>query len=290
MSLQPIDQWYLNNCGREPLLTAREELILSRQIQQGRAPEATPRQQRIGERARQRMIRGNQRLAVNVAMKYLRRCRSLELSDLVQEALLGLSTAVEKFDYTKGYKFSTYAYWWIRQSINRAIVSRDTIIRVPQHTHDDYARVKHLMAQSAAHGEAMTLKQAAAIVGVKLETLELAIRAESVTTLNRPAATATGSETELIDLMPGEPEEEPNGLPLLSAEVRSYVSTHWLSEQEVDVITERFGLNDGEPKTLASIAKKRGVSRERIRQVEGKALRRLRYCLAQQLTPIAAAS
>lgn len=281
-----VDQWYLNRYGREPLLTVREELILSRQIHEGRAPEATPNQRRIAERARQRMIRANQRLAVNVALKYMSRCRSLELADLAQEAMIGLSTAVEKFDYSKGYKFSTYAYWWVRQAITRAIVSRDTMIRVPQHAHDDLSRVRHLMQRHAAIGESLTLEQAAEISGVGIETLNLAIRAEGVASLNRMAHAE--SDCELIDLMPdprsgGEPED----YPLLRGEISACI-TSWLEPTQAEVIAERFGFADGEPKTLAAIAANRGLSRERIRQIEAKALRRLRYCLSAHMESTAA--
>ena len=284
-----VDQWYLNRYGREPLLTVREELILSKQIHEAAAlrevpaDQLTPEQRhqlRIGERARQRMIRGNMRLAVNVALKYMSRCRSLELADLVQEAMAGLGIAVERFDYTKGYKFSTYAYWWVRQAITRAIVSRDTLIRVPQHSHDEYVKVKGLIQRAAAVGETLSLEQAAAQTGASMDNLRMAIRAEGVTSLNRVAI--VDGDCELIDLVASPEAEEPEGFPLLRQEIRSLVSADYLSPMEVEVITGRYGLDNGEPRTLLSIAQKHGLSRERIRQIEAKALRRLRFFVAEK--------
>jgi len=277
-----VDAWYLNRYGKTALLTPAEELILARQIQEAQPlrelPESslTPqqkRQLRKAFKARQRMIEGNMRLAVNVSRKYLGRTRSMELADLVQEALLGLSIAAERFDHTKGYKFSTYAYWWVRQAITRAIVSRDVMIRIPQHAHDDYVKVKSLIIKALQAGERLTLEQAAEQVGVSMDHLNRAIRAERVSSLNQLAA--VDGESEILDLISIDPvQEEDSGLPLFCGEIRQHVDR--LNANQAEVIRERFGLTDGKPKTLKAIADKRGVSRERIRQIEATALRKLR--------------
>lgn len=277
-----VDAWYMNQYGKTPLLTPAEELILARQIQEAQPlrelPETslTPqqkRQLRKAFKARQRMIEGNMRLAVNVSLKYLGRTRSMELADLVQEALIGLSIAAERFDHTKGYKFSTYAYWWVRQAITRAIVSRDVMIRIPQHAHDDYVKVKGFIIKALQAGERLTLEQAAERAGVSMAHLNLAIRAEGVSSLNQVAA--VDGESEILDLISIDPGlEEESGLPLFCGEIRQHVDK--LDAKHAEVIRERFGLTDGKPKTLKAIADKRGVSRERIRQMEARALRILR--------------
>jgi len=312
---------YLREIGRVHLLTAEEEVRLSRAIQEGFEAEArlqeegdqlTPQERQAavlkvlqGEIAQRRLAEANLRLVVSVAKRY--HGRGLSLLDLIQEGNLGLLRAVEKFDYTKGYKFSTYATWWIRQAISRAIADQARTIRIPVHMVESINRVTRTMRQLQQElGRDPTPEEIAVTMdlvsdldrraveesqneGVKLSP-DVARRvkraAEKVRQLMRVSQepmsleTPIGSEDNsvLVDFIADEsmasPVEETNR-ELLREQMRDALDS--LTDRERDVLMLRFGLLDGESRTLEEVGQEFGVTRERIRQIESKALRKLRH-------------
>ena len=282
--------WYLSNIGRVPLLTPAEEIELGNQVQKmmvltedgqlnEKTKEFTTQQKRIikiGRRAKERMMKANLRLVVSVAKKY--QGKGLELLDLVQEGSLGLERAVEKFDPTRGYKFSTYAFWWIRQSMTRAIACQSRTIRLPVHLSERLASIRKVSRDLAHQLGAMPSRiEIAEAMDIDVEELDSVLRqALSTSSLDAPVNGDDGRSF-LGDLIADSNNEEP--LDQVEQKMHQEQLGKWLShlsEQEQHVLKLRFGLDGNERHTLAEIGRLLEVSRERVRQVELKALRKLR--------------
>jgi len=283
-SSDPIT-WYLATIGREPLLTPAEEIELGNQVQtMMRLTEEGERELsdqekkllRVGKRSKQRMMKANLRLVVSVAKKY--QGKGLELLDLIQEGSLGLERAVEKFDPTRGYKFSTYAFWWIRQSMTRAIACQSRTIRLPVHLSERLTAIRKVSLDLAHKLGAMPSRQEIAeAMAIPIEELDGLLR-QSLTTSSLDAP-VNGDEGRsfLGDLIADSSEEEP--LDRVERGIHQEQLGRWLShlsDQERQVLQLRFGLEGEERHTLAEIGRQLDVSRERVRQVELKALRKLR--------------
>jgi RNA polymerase primary sigma factor len=273
--MKAIDQFYLDSYGREPLLTAKEEIILARAIQRAKEPKATSSEKRAGLRAKNRMIQANMRLAISLAMKFLPRCNTLDLHDLVQESAIGLGHAVDKFDPSRGYKFSTYAYWWIRQGLNRAIWDQDRSIRVPPNSADGLFRMRRLMQEAAAQGKPITPKEAAQAASITVETAEMAAMASGVHSLNYRK---DGVDAEIIDLLPAPTVDDyPGGLGVDQDHLLEIVRQ--LPEPQGYVVSAYFGLHDLQPKSITRIGRDLGVTRQTATNHKDKALRRIRRAL-----------
>ena len=281
---------YLQEIGRFPLLTPQQEVELAMQTEAGvraedklEAADLLPADERLilerdvrqADRARKRLVEANLRLVVSIAKKYVG--RGLGLLDLIQEGNLGLIRAVEKFDYRKGFKFSTYATWWIRQAVTRALADQARTIRVPVHmveTINKLARAQRTLVQEL--GRDPTIEEIA-------DELELA--PEKVSELRRIAQDPVSLETPLgeeDDSTLGDFVEDPDAeIPVEAASfklLQSYLSLtlEGLNERERDVLVMRFGLADGKVRTLEEVGTHFNVTRERIRQIETKALAKLR--------------
>ena len=282
--------WYLSTIGRIPLLTPAEEIELGNQVQammrltedcliSNETREFTSRERRlirIGRRAKERMMKANLRLVVSVAKKY--QGKGLELLDLVQEGSLGLERAVEKFDPTRGYKFSTYAFWWIRQSMTRAIACQSRTIRLPVHLSERLTTIRKVSLDLAHKLGAMPSRaEIAEAMEIPLEELDSLLRqALTTSSLDAPVNGDEGRSF-LGDLIADSSHEEP--LDKVEQRIHQEQLGRWLShlsEQEQHVLRLRFGLEGNERHTLAEIGRLLEVSRERVRQVELKALRKLR--------------
>src|SRR6188508_1965127 len=254
-------QLFLNEAGRYPLLTAAEEVELSKRIERG------------DRAAKDLMINSNLRLVVSIAKKY--QGHGLSLLDLIQEGVIGLIRAVEKFDWRRGYKFSTYATWWIRQAVQRGVANKAREIRIPVHIVEREQKIaraeRELTAKLGRPPEDPEIAKEAKLPLKQVREVREAARA--VTSLDRPMA---DSETSLGELMAGEeagPEEEVT-VSLDMEVLRRAVSQ--LPERERDVVKLRYGLNgDIEPKSLEEIGRRLGITRERVRQIEAEALERL---------------
>ena len=277
--------WYLSNIGRVPLLTPAEEIELAHHVQAMKrlkelpASELTARQKhqiRMGTRARDRMMAANLRLVVSVAKKYQN--QGLELLDLVQEGAIGLERAVDKFDPAMGYKFSTYAYWWIRQGMTRAIDNSARTIRLPIHVSEKLSKMRRITRElSHRFGRQPNRLELAHAMCMQPEELEELI------TQSAPCASldahARGDEDRSTL---GELIADPNSNESMDSMDRNLQKEHlgtWLSqlnERERKIIELRFGLAGQEPLTLAEIGRQINVSRERVRQLESKAILKLR--------------
>ena len=296
-SSDPIS-WYLATIGRIPLLTPAEEIELGNQVQKlmqltedGTIASDSEtftgpqrRMIRVGLRAKLRMMKAILRLVVSVAKKY--QGKGLELLDLIQEGSLGLERAVEKFDPTRGYKFSTYAFWWIRQSMTRAIACQSRTIRLPVHLSERLTTIRKVSLDLAHKLGAMPSRiEIAEALDMPVEELDSLLRqALTTSSLDAPVYGEEGRSF-LGDLIA----DSSLGEPLDKVEQRIHHEQlgRWmshLSEQEQHVLTLRFGLNGHERHTLAEIGRLLEVSRERVRQVELKALRKLRN-LTRRVAP-----
>ena len=267
---------YLNEIGRYPLLTAEQEIQLSRQVDaakplSGKA-ELTAEEKRVlrvAERATRKLINCNLRLVVTVAKQYVRRLNGsgMELMDLVQEGALGLTRAVELFDGTKGYKFSTYAYWWIRQAITRGIDSKERLIRVPQHGLDKvYKVVRYQKHYLQMHGKMPTLAELAEATDLELEHLQLLLARNAWHRSLDEMVVETGSP--ILDMIP-DAEATDRQIDCMEKDEKAAmlsVALNCLSPEELHTISRRYGLGGEEPMTLSSIASEDDVSRERVRQ------------------------
>jgi RNA polymerase primary sigma factor len=255
---------YLKEIGRIKLLTPEEEQEIAKKMAEG------------DEDARKRMSEANLRLVVSIAKRYVG--RGMQLLDLIQEGNLGLMKAVEKFDYTKGYKFSTYATWWIRQSITRAIADQARTIRIPVHmveTINRVLRTSHSMVQKL--GREPTTKEIADELHIEESTVEEVLKiAQEPVSLETPIGEEEDSHLGdfIQDDEASQPSEEAS-YTLLREQLEEVLST--LTPREEQVLRMRFGLTDGKPHTLEEVGKEFDVTRERIRQIESKALRKLRH-------------
>ena len=255
---------YLKEIGRIKLLTPEEEQEIAKKMAEG------------DEDARKRMSEANLRLVVSIAKRYVG--RGMQLLDLIQEGNLGLMKAVEKFDYTKGYKFSTYATWWIRQSITRAIADQARTIRIPVHmveTINRVLRTSHAMVQKL--GREPTTKEIADELHIEESKVEEVLKiAQEPVSLETPIGEEEDSHLGdfIQDDEASQPSEEAT-YTLLREQLEEVLST--LTPREEQVLRMRFGLVDGKPHTLEEVGKQFDVTRERIRQIESKALRKLRH-------------
>ncbi|MBR3960869.1 MAG: RNA polymerase sigma factor RpoD, partial [Clostridia bacterium] len=263
MSLDDPVKVYLREIGRVPLLTSNEEVDLAVRIADG------------DEAAKKRLTEANLRLVVSIAKKYVG--RGMYFLDLIQEGNVGLIKAVDKFDYTKGFKFSTYATWWIRQAITRAIADQARTIRIPVHmveTINKVIRVSRQLLQELGHDP--TPNEIAAEMNMPVEKVREILKiAQEPVSLETPIGEEEDSH--LGDFIPDEGASEPSeaaSFTLLKEQLMDVLST--LTPREEKVLKLRFGIEDGRTRTLEEVGKEFNVTRERIRQIEAKALRKLR--------------
>jgi RNA polymerase primary sigma factor len=286
---------YLREIGRVALLTAADEVDLAKRVEAGVfGAEALAdleaknndldldlRRDLLavvgdGQRAKQRLIEANLRLVVSIAKRYAG--RGLPFLDLIQEGNLGLIRAVEKFDYTRGFKFSTYASWWIRQAVSRAVADQARTIRIPVHmveTVNRILRAQRMLVQTL--GRDPSAAEIAAQVDMPTERVEEIKRlAMEPVSLHSPVGEEEGSELgDLIEDSESVPPAELVSAGLLASHVEA-VLTH-LGDREREVVRMRYGLTDGEPRTLEEVGRAFGVTRERVRQIEAKSLAKLRH-------------
>ena len=255
---------YLKEIGHVPLLTAEEEVALAQRMEAG------------DEEARHRLEEANLRLVVSIAKRYVG--RGMLFLDLIQEGNLGLLKAVEKFDYSKGYKFSTYATWWIRQAITRAIADQARTIRIPVHmveTINKYIRVSRQLLQEL--GRDPTPEEIAHRMGLSVARVrEIMKISQEPVSLETPIGEE--EDTHLSDFIEDEAAPDPAdaaSMLLLKEQISEVLTT--LAPREAEVLRLRFGLVDGRSRTLEEVGQNFGVTRERIRQIEAKALRKLRH-------------
>ncbi|MCB6900647.1 RNA polymerase sigma factor RpoD [bacterium 210917-DFI.7.65] len=255
---------YLKEIGKVPLLSPDEEIDLAQKMAEG------------NETAKQKLAEANLRLVVSIAKRYVG--RGMQFLDLIQEGNLGLIKAVEKFDYTKGYKFSTYATWWIRQAITRAIADQARTIRIPVHmveTINKVIRVSRQLLQQLGHDPSP--EEIAQEMNMPVDKVREILKiAQEPVSLETPIGEEEDSH--LGDFIPDEDASEPSeaaSFTLLKEQLVDVLST--LTPREEKVLKLRFGIEDGRSRTLEEVGKEFNVTRERIRQIEAKALRKLRH-------------
>ena len=255
---------YLKEIGRVPLLSPDEETELAKRMAEG------------DSYAKKRLSEANLRLVVSIAKKYVG--RGMQFLDLIQEGNLGLLKAVEKFDYTKGFKFSTYATWWIRQAITRAIADQARTIRIPVHMVETITKVKKVSSQLLhENGHEPSAEEIAERLDMPVDKVREIMRvAQEPVSLETPIGEEEDSH--LGDFIPDEGASEPSeaaSFTLLKEQLMDVLST--LTPREEKVLKLRFGIEDGRTRTLEEVGKEFNVTRERIRQIEAKALRKLRH-------------
>jgi len=292
ISIDDPVRMYLHEIGRVPLLTPEEEIDLAIQLREGelasqrlasKGNRLSPQEiaqleerRQAGEQARQHLIQANLRLVVSIAKKYIG--RGMSFLDLIQEGNIGLMRATEKFDHTRGYKFSTYATWWIRQAITRSISDQSRTIRLPVHvgeTINRLKRVSHRLQQQMEREP--TTEEIAEAMGIGAEKVRRVIEASrSPVSLEMPVGKEGDSRMgDFIEDDRVAPPLDAAAYQLLREQINEVLQK--LPERERRIIQLRFGLNDGRYRTLEEVGKEFGITRERIRQIEAKVLRRLRH-------------
>ena len=264
VSIEDPVRMYLKEIGKVPLLSAEEEIELAKRMELG------------DQEAKKRLAEANLRLVVSIAKRYVG--RGMLFLDLIQEGNLGLIKAVEKFDYRKGYKFSTYATWWIRQAITRAIADQARTIRIPVHMVETISKVKKVSSQLLHEtGHDPSAEEIAEKLNMPAERVREIMRiAQDPVSLETPIGEEEDSH--LGDFIPDDDAPAPAdaaSLMLLKEQLNDVLST--LTDREAKVLKLRFGLEDGRSRTLEEVGKEFDVTRERIRQIEAKALRKLRH-------------
>ncbi len=255
---------YLKDIGKVRLLSGDEEVELAKRISEGDIE------------ARNILVEANLRLVVSIAKKYIG--RGMGFLDLIQEGNSGLIKAVEKFDYTKGYKFSTYATWWIRQAITRALADQSRTIRIPVHMVETMHRIQRCARQILQeNGREATTEQIAEMSGLPVDKVrEIMQMAQEPISIDSPVG--EDEESSIGEFIADEGSPEPDeivGKTMLKEQISEVLKT--LTDREENVIRMRFGLDDGIPRTLEEVGREFNITRERIRQIEAKALRKLRH-------------
>ena len=275
ISIDDPVKMYLKEIGALPLLTSEEEIVLAKTVEAGMRADALPEEKEAALEAKRELADRNLRLVVSIAKKYLG--RGLQFLDLIQEGNLGLLKAVDKFDYTKGYKFSTYATWWIRQAITRAIADQARTIRVPVHMVETINKLNRISRQLLQeNGREATNEELAKAMGVSLAKIrEVKKIAQDPISLETPIGEKEDSHLgDFIEDHEAIAPDDAAGSILLREQIEELLTG--LTERERQVLELRFGLKDGKTRTLEEVGKYFDVTRERIRQIEGKALSKLK--------------
>ncbi|MGI9112617.1 MAG: sigma-70 family RNA polymerase sigma factor [Gaiellaceae bacterium] len=254
-------QLFLNEAGRYPLLTAAEEVELAKRVERG------------DQQAKDRMVNSNLRLVVSIAKRY--QGHGLSLLDLIQEGVIGLIRAVEKFDWRRGFKFSTYATWWIRQAVQRGVANKSRTIRIPVHIAERETRIGRAERElSAKLGRPPTDEEISVTAKISLKHLaEVRQAARAVTSLDKPLGDDNGAS--IGDLVGGVENGIEAEVEISLTETTLHRALEELPERQRDVLRLRYGLAGEEPKSLEEIGRRLGLTRERVRQIEGQALERL---------------